>query len=136
MPVVTDVEVIRNVYDLAEKGLSGYRISKITGLSSDTVAKWLKYPNKFSPHLDEVALERALNGDRRVFDSLSNYERRVFWQRAGDLSWRSYIETKTDKDQGYERNPWVNELAARLGYEENAFSAMCGQTRRRTAAAA
>ena len=79
-----DIKKCEMAYRLADGG--GWSIQAIASelnMPYGTVRNWLKYPDRYSPYLDEVALERA-QFDRSVYDNLSNYEVNVFWKRAAD----------------------------------------------------
>ena len=47
----------------------------------DQVLTWLLHPERHSPHVDEIAVERALSFDWSAFSSLSPAERAVFGDR-------------------------------------------------------
>lgn len=129
MVAMREVEVIRESYELDSIGVPAYRIAQIVGSTRGTVVKWLKHPEKFSPYIDEVAMERALNGDRLVFENLSLVERREFWQRAATLSEKSFKENLSDPDTGRDRNPWAAAIAADLGLNLMNFNRNCARIR-------
>lgn len=74
-------KVVQQVYLLREKQQSLRSIAKDVGINVNTVKRWLNNPAKYSPFYDEVALKRALQGDKSVFENLSLWEKREFWRR-------------------------------------------------------
>jgi hypothetical protein len=68
------------VYELREEGLGAVRISKqVSGVSVATISRWLADPARFHPYIDEICVERALEGDRGAYDALTVWERPLFY---------------------------------------------------------
>lgn len=93
-------EKCREVYRLREQeGKGSTTISREVGISEATVKRWLSNPTYFDPHLDEVALHRAMEGDRKVYLNLTYWERPEFFRRLARIrcevgyAWRWYIGT-------------------------------------------
>jgi hypothetical protein len=72
---------MKQAYDLAERGLSFNEIGRRLDISRNTISNWLRDPARYSPYIDEVAMERCLQGDRKVFENLSMWELREFYER-------------------------------------------------------
>lgn len=65
----------------AEKPMTNWRIAKAVGMYHGTVDMVLAHRDKYDPYDDDVAIERALKGDRDVYDALTPFEYRTFlWQ--------------------------------------------------------
>lgn len=69
-------------YELRHRdGLSYAAIGRKVDIDAETVRRWLNNPARFDPVHDEVALKRAIEGERRVYDNLTLWERDEFWSR-------------------------------------------------------
>lgn len=96
--------ICQEVFTLREtEGWSCARISREVGIHVSTVKRWLATPDWFDPFWDEVALMRALEGDRPVFRSLNYWEKPEFYRRlaATRLSmtmteWREHVAYLSD----------------------------------------
>lgn len=68
------------VYELKceQPELSCVKIAEKLDLNKATVSYWLRY-DRFVPYIDEIALERALEGDRACFEGLTLWERDLFY---------------------------------------------------------
>ncbi len=60
------------------------------GVTNTRWPQWLE--PRYDPYLDEVALERALNGDITVLDNLTHYERQEFITRLDVLARKWHAE--------------------------------------------
>lgn len=92
-PLRGDLARWRTAYDAAydfdpdwpENGLTldlVQHVRRAVGASKTTsVWRWLRDPAKYSPYLDEIALERAMHWDWGAIDNLSYAERREFVER-------------------------------------------------------
>lgn len=98
------------VYELYATGLGCVRIHREVGVVSlATVSAWLHRPERYHPFIDEVAIMRALEGDRHVFDALTIWERDVFYDalqaKRMSMDINAWIE-------------WVQLYAGRLGFPD------------------
>lgn len=50
-------------------------------VTEDEVLRWLRKPEKFSPFIDEIAMERAMEWEWRVYDNLSADEKIELYKR-------------------------------------------------------
>ena len=114
------IETIKKVYELKAQGVSTYRLEKITGASRDTINRWIREPEKFSPYLDEVALERAIAGDRKVYENLSHAERREFWARVAK-KYRAEVEWAYALHGRNNEAKYLRFMCECLGMTETAF---------------
>jgi hypothetical protein len=82
------VEDIKRVYLLAEEfpEMSKKEISRRTGVTRSRIIVWLRDPARYSPWVDEVAIERALLGDQGVIAHLSLLEQQEFRARLAAMS--------------------------------------------------
>jgi hypothetical protein len=71
------------VYDMHELdgSLSMRSMARAAGVAISTVKNWLMEPSRYDPYLDEVALTRALAGDKGAFDNLTVWESEQFLVR-------------------------------------------------------
>lgn len=97
------------VYELAalRPELSQKKLGRKLGLNPASVSYWLRH-ERFSPYIDEIALERALEGNRSAYDGLTLWERDLFWDRL--QAQRMSMGHKAWMD-------WVHVFAGRLGME-------------------
>jgi hypothetical protein len=128
--MTSKIEEVRYAYELAAMGLSGYAIAKITGQNERKVYRWLNQPETFSPYIDEVAIHRALEGEREVYRNLSTFEARVFWERAARKSDASSRQAAEDPDTEA-RNPWAANMSELLGWDNKQFRALCSKAKSR-----
>lgn len=111
------IDVVKQVYQLKEDGLNHTQIAKKTGCSLVQVRRWLADPDKYSPYIDDVAVERALGGDRKVFEALTDFERGAFWAgfdkkcRATSLD----LIKQEGSNGGHWSNPYLNQIADDFG---------------------
>lgn len=80
-----DIELLTTVYNLAAEELTGTEIAKIVGVPRNKIYKWLNDPDSYSPFVDEVAIVRALDGEREVYENLTRHERSVFFERSAEI---------------------------------------------------
>ncbi len=78
LPKLHDIEACQSAYEMREHDYSLPRISEVIGIPVGTFSKWLRFPEKYSPFPDQVALDRA-RVEREVYDNLSNLELHMFW---------------------------------------------------------
>jgi predicted transcriptional regulator len=74
------------VYYLSERGMSNRDIAKKLGFSRQAVTKWVKNPQHHSPFIDDIAIDRAINGDVEVYNNLSRWEYIEFWKEVRRLA--------------------------------------------------
>ena len=87
------------VYEAAREGLNPFAASKRAGVSDDAARRWLKNPTKYDPYIDEIAVMRALEGERSVWDALTVWEREIVLDKLNDVKrglpdweWKEYLE--------------------------------------------
>lgn len=105
-------QTIAEAFTLAEKGFPVRDIARTLKVWQRTVLRWLDNPADFCPFTDPVAVERALGGDRAVFDNLTRWERAEFNRqvlalapnegaaRFGDR-WHGLWQTAKEQEQRY-----------------------------------
>ncbi len=77
--IVPRYEQVLLAFALRQAGATYRQIAKSCGVGTQTAYVWLNNPNKYEPYIDEVAVMRAREGDQKVIDNLSVWERlRVF----------------------------------------------------------
>lgn len=118
----TPRELMQRVYDLREQGVSVPRIAALVGRPENTVYAWIYHPERYDPYIDQVAVERALSGDRKVFDNLTLYEADEFYDRLeARMAIEPYDRRLHHKTRGTTGNPgtrsphWLHDLAELLG---------------------
>lgn len=104
---VPDHKLVILVYDLYRNypGMSIRDIASIVKVSPATVGRWLKHEHLYHPDIDEVAIARALGGEKSVYDNLTVFE---YWRFVSRI-----IRLRTSMDD-HEWNEWLNELTDRL----------------------
>mgnify|MGYP003527102976 CR=1 FL=1 len=105
--LVPDRKLVIIAYDLYRNypGMSIRDIAAIIGVSSATVGRWLKNEHRYHPDLDQIAIARALGGEKAVFDNLTIFE---YWEMVNRI-----IRIRTTMDD-VEWAEWLNELTDRL----------------------
>lgn len=81
----TSREFVKRVYDTFEETGSLTKTAEILGTSRETITYWVRQPAKFDPYLDDIAIERALLGERKVFENLTRWEEMEVLARLGDI---------------------------------------------------
>ena len=71
-------EVVQAAFDMREDGFSHRAIGARVSRSTSTISTWMANGDKYDPHIDTVAVERSVAGDRVVFDRLTLFERQAF----------------------------------------------------------
>lgn len=74
-------EFVQQVYDTYEETQSLLATAKELGLSPSAVRYWISNPGRFDPYIDDIAVERALLGERKVFKNLTRWEEDVVYER-------------------------------------------------------
>lgn len=82
-------------------GIATYEdVGELAGVSGDTAKRWLCAPEKYDPYIDDVAVTRALEGDRDVYRNLTVWERNEFYRALNRLKgqmwpvdWSDHLET-------------------------------------------
>lgn len=102
------------VYALHEKGNNTNRCALGAGTSADTATRWLRNPARYHPYIDEVAVRRALNGERSVWEALTVWEFEVLYRRLNemrrtmfDFEWNDYVE-QLRKSLGHKDSKRIN----------------------------
>ena len=116
MPEPLIRNVVTAVYDMAQDGKSSREIAQALGIAHSTAARLLRSPEKYDPYLDEIAIARALGGERPVFDALTVFEWEAFLGRLKRLcdalpawQWQEFYEALTGRLE-----PSDNEARIRL----------------------
>lgn len=132
-------DVMFTAYDLYAQGTSVAEIARTVKRYHTTVAVWLNHPERFDPYLDEVAIARAMAGDREVYEHLTMYEEDEFLNR---LEARVEAEPYDPKIHVSGDNPglrrevyWLSDLSYQLGLHKDTLPNLL-RRRRRVAAAA
>ena len=81
-PPLPEIETTQKVVELHRQGLGTWAIRKVVWPKHPerkrvVVASILSDPEKYDTHIDEVAVERAFHGDRKVWQNMTYYERRA-----------------------------------------------------------
>lgn len=79
-----DYDAIARCYEIHERHpeMSISQVASRAQVPYQSCHRYLSDPGRYDPYLDEVALVRALEGDRAVFSALTVFEKREFWVRA------------------------------------------------------
>lgn len=89
--------------------LSHKKIAEKLDVNDKTVSYWLRNPRRFYPYIDETALQRALEGNKKCFDALTIWERDLFWdglqKKRMSMGRKAWME-------------WVQNFAGLLGFKE------------------
>lgn len=119
MMTAVPMVLVREVYEIAEQEpeLSYAKVAERAGTTANKAYRWLTQPERFSPWIDETAIQRALDGDRAVFKNLSVYELTEFWYRTIGRIKATETQTKNHENAkgGYEYNPYTQYLIDCLG---------------------
>lgn len=78
-------EFVKRVYDVYEETQSMVATAQELGISPGVVRYWISNPGRFDPYLDEIAIERALLGERKVFKNLTCWEEEVVYQKVQEI---------------------------------------------------
>jgi hypothetical protein len=119
-------EIVQKVYEMKEKGFNNSQISLDLGPTREQVRRWTNHPEKFSPWVDGVAVDRALEGDRQVFLALTELEKSEFWARFNKRVNQTESELVTyDDGQTYQLvNPYLMLMSERLQINRKALTSM------------
>jgi hypothetical protein len=150
-PPLPAPEVTRKLLALHRKGLGSWEIRKIAFPSHPERYKVvldsiLTDPDKYDTDIDQVALDRAWAGDRRVWEGMTYYERQAFVDRLekarddDELNPRFPGRTAIQKDlscgygfgvkRGMEKG-WIALLAEELGEPSERFLNILNKRRAR-----
>lgn len=130
MALVVDPEKLLEAYELRAEGLNYNQIAERIGRSNSQVRQWIKTPELFSPYLDEIALERALAGDRTAFRNLSHCETLEFYSRAAKLVDEDLRTAHYNEDTSAAVS-WLTEIADKLGENRDNIASKIGRARAR-----
>lgn len=82
----SDVNVARKVWtDHYDLGYSKAEAARRNGVSLGTAYGWFHREDRWFPFIDEVAMERALAGDRQVLERMTVWERQEITHRIADM---------------------------------------------------
>lgn len=129
--VLPDVNTVARAYALSDKGMYPGAIGKQLGVSRSTVRHWLDNPERFSPAIDEVAIERALGGDRIVFQNLTAFESKIFWEKSAAISDATEMEYRPTATGAVHYNPRKEFIASCLGMSTSGVDAAHSKVRAR-----
>jgi hypothetical protein len=107
-------DLIRQAYELHEQGKTPTEISRVIDVSKSQVRVWIQNPQRFSPYIDEIAVKRALDGDRKVYENLSRVEQEEFLRRSRVISQQDLKENHYNEDTGAGFS-WISQLESMLG---------------------
>lgn len=103
------------VYELYEGGEeSSVEIEYLTGISDSTIKNWLSHPTRFDPYIDEIAVRRALIGDKGAYQALTVWEKDEFMDRLIE-------ERKQTGKDSWEWQLRFDELHKQLGIKTDAL---------------
>lgn len=111
-------ETVLAAFQMRSNGVSDRRVAAELGVADRTVRNWFSEPS-YDPHIDEVAVERALSGDLVALDGLTVWERHMFDDQLGTLAaqWEDEKSSPTVKSEGHyrfgERWPVLLDVAKR-----------------------
>jgi hypothetical protein len=154
-PPLPEVGSTQRVVELHRKGLGSWAIRKVVWPQHPerkrvVVESILSDPEKYDTHIDEVAVERAFRGDRKVWANMTHYERRALIDKVeehynadrGNPRWPE-AHTQGQGAVGYglgapigEQKSWVLLLCEELGEPPYRFLDILSARRRRARAKA
>jgi len=119
--MLPDIELVAKAYALRNEGMYPGAIGEELGVSRSTVRHWLDNPSRFSPVIDEVAINRALEGDRKVFKNLTAFESKIFWEKSVEISDATEMEYEPTSTGAVHYNPRKQFIADCLGMTAGAI---------------
>jgi hypothetical protein len=126
-----DIEQVAKAYALSDQGMYPGAIGKQLGVSRSAVRHWLDNPDRFSPVIDDVAIRRALEGDRTVFQNLTAFETKIFWEKSVAVSDATEMEYRPTPTGAVHYNPRKEFIAYCLGMSTEAIDKAHSRTRAR-----
>lgn len=115
-------ELVQEIHELEQDGKTRGQIVKELGVSYNSLRRHLGVRNneesrarameKYDPYIDEIAVEKALRGERRAWDRLTYYERQEV--RAALLRRSEREPYSQDHRSGVEAY-WLGEWARSVG---------------------
>lgn len=125
-----DRDAIREAKWMLKRGMTGGEIEYRTGLNSDRIYSLRHNPEQWSLIVDEVAITRALDGDRTVLPHLTRYERLELLERLTAM-----YEAEPGRSSNQQETHWTTELAMKWGVDPKKFrERLSARVRRRAAA--
>lgn len=119
---------VRYALELAAAGIGNEEVHKRTRLSTNRVLAIKTVPHMYDPYDDQVAVERALGGDRTVLPQLTYFERdtvrRLLVQRYRSEPYDPAVHNSTDAQDWSRPRHWLVTLAADWGVTSRRLSAM------------
>jgi hypothetical protein len=110
---ITREEMVR-VFDMLWEGYSYAAIGRAVGVHDSSAWDYCNHPEKWDPYIDEIAVSRALNGDRDVYDALTIWEEAEFVRRFRDQ--REALITQAEK------NDFTESVSRALGFSSGALA--------------
>lgn len=128
-------ETVMAAYEMREQGALVQDIANALGENRKTVNTWLAHPERYDPFIDEVALERSMAGDEKVYFHLTIYEREEFFKRVVARMEKDPYDPKIHRTPGTynvgTRIPyWGHELADSLHIHRDQFARTLANYRR------
>ena len=78
-------EFVKKIYDTYEQLGTKTATARKLGIEEAKVRWWLSNPGRNDPYLDMVAVERALLGERKVYQALTRWEEAEVHERLIDV---------------------------------------------------
>lgn len=128
--IISRLQAGESVRSIARRHIDGVSAYKTRDIISDFTSGRLRW----DPVDDNVAILRALQGDRKVFQNLTYFEKDTFlvildsWSR-GVNAWDLIDAIPPRFDPG-----WLRSLSRSLGFEEDSLSELLNRRRKHAAA--
>lgn len=109
-------EQIAEARDMRDNGATYHEIGARFRRSYDAVRVWVT-DSELDPVDDEVAITRALSGDRAVFEALTVFERGTFAERVSARLEREPFDRRVNNHRVDDNTPWwLGDLSRDLGF--------------------
>jgi transcriptional regulator with XRE-family HTH domain len=96
------------VYELHEDEptWSHKKLAEELGIAHARVSRWLRESHRWFPWIDDICIERALEGDKSAYEALTNWEVPIFWEK---------LNAKRMSMAHAQWQHWVHIYAGRMG---------------------